>query len=255
MKKCLFTLNINSYEPDITALTFPLMKRYAEKIEADFHVITERKITTTEFAGLEKFQIYELGREMKNDWNIFIDSDALIHPDFFDVTALLHKDTTCAYGTHDFSPVRMRPDKYFWRDGRLIGKGNWFGICSDWCLDYFHPLDDITIEEATNFCYPTHEERTSAKPMSGYNMVEDWLVSRNIARYGLKHTLVTDLLAQRGRNINFIPIKVATPQGMQQAQGTPVFHVYQQSSEQKLVMMQQQLVQWGISIEGDAVKP
>ena len=76
MKKTLFTLNINNYEPDITALTFPLMKRYAEKIEADFHVITERKITTTEFAGLEKFQIYELGREMKNDWNIFVDPDA-----------------------------------------------------------------------------------------------------------------------------------------------------------------------------------
>jgi len=251
MKKTVFTLNIGNYEPEITALTFPLMKMYAQKIGADFHVISTRKFEG--FPGLEKFQIYEVGKEMQNDWNIFIDSDALIHPDFIDVTALLHKDTTCAYATSDFSPVRFMVDKYFCRDGRMIGKGNWFGVCSDWCLDYFHPLDDIPIEEAMAQCYPTLQERTAAKPMSPYNMVEDFIVSRNIARYGLKHTLVSELLAQRGRPINYIPsqMTVMTPQGPQIQPGFegPVFHLYQQSAEQKVIMMKQQLQRWGIAIE------
>lgn len=262
MKKTLFTLNINNYEPEITALTFPLMKMYADKIGADFHIITERKLTLPGacmaggFPGLEKFQIYELGREMKNEWNIFIDPDCLVHPDFFDVTALLPKDMTCAYGTSDFSPVRFSLDKYFLRDGRLIGKGNWFGICSDWCLDYFHPADDVNdLEEAKTHCFPTLQERTSAKPMSGYNMVEDYIVSRNIARYGLKHTLVSELLARYGRSLNFVPQQVMTPQGPAMGEGGPCFHVYQNSAEQKVIMMQNQMKAWGIEIKPIVITP
>ena len=248
MKKTLFTLNINNYEPEITGLTFPLMKMYADKIGADFHVITERKFEG--FAGLEKFQIYQLGKEMKNDWNIFIDPDCLVHPDFFDVTACLPKDTTCAYSSSDFSPIRFKPDAYFLRDGRMFGKGNWFGIASDWCLDYFHPLDDITVEEAMSQCFPTHEELNCSKPMSPYNMVEDFIVSRNIARYGLKHCLVTDVMAKYGKNLNYIPAgTVMTPQGPVMQTGGPLFHVYQQDADQKLVMMRNQLAAWRINIQ------
>jgi hypothetical protein len=49
MKKTLYTLSVNDkhpgqdFEPEITALTFPLMRKYAHKIGADFHVIRERK--------------------------------------------------------------------------------------------------------------------------------------------------------------------------------------------------------------------
>jgi len=39
IKKTLYTLCVNDYEPQITALTFPLMRNYADKIEADFYVI------------------------------------------------------------------------------------------------------------------------------------------------------------------------------------------------------------------------
>jgi hypothetical protein len=255
MKKTLFTLSIDNYQPEITALTFPLMKLYADKIGADFHVITERKLTLPGqhmaggFPGLEKFQIYELGKEMKNDWNMFVDPDCLIHPDFFDVTALISKDITVAYSSSDFVPIRFKPDEYFMRDGRFFGKGNWFGICSDWCLDYFHPLDDITLEEAQGRCSPMVEERTAAKPMSGYNMVEDWLVSRNIARYGLKHLLVTEIIAKWGRNLNYIPTMVMTPQGPQRQDSGPLFHVYLPDADQKVIMMQNQLKAWNLNVE------
>jgi hypothetical protein len=65
MKKTLFTLNVDSYAPAITELTYPLLKGYADKIGAGFHVIDERKSP-----GLppvyEKAQIYDLCRQMGN---------------------------------------------------------------------------------------------------------------------------------------------------------------------------------------------
>ena len=83
LKKTLYTLNIGNYGPEITALTYPYMRRYAEKIGADFFIITERK-----FPGwpvtFEKLQIYELSQQHANDWNIFCDGDCLIHPDLMD---------------------------------------------------------------------------------------------------------------------------------------------------------------------------
>jgi hypothetical protein len=80
-------------------------------------------------------------------------------------------------------------------------------------------------------------------------MVEDFIVSRNIARYGLKHTLVTEVMAKYGRAITMVPQAVMTPQGPQMGEGGPLFHVYQQSAEQKVIMMNQQLKSWGIDVK------
>jgi hypothetical protein len=245
-KKTIYTLNIDNYEPEIFELTLPYLKLYAHKIGADICIIQDRKISD-KFAGLEKFQIYELGKEHKNDWNIFIDPDALIHPDFFDVTAMMTKDTTAAFGVSDFTPIRFRVDEYFLRDGRFFGKGNWFGVCSDWCLDYYHPLDDITLEEAMKNCFPMANELMAGKAMSGHNMVEDYIVSRNIARYGLKHVLVSDMMKKYGKDMNYLQQTVHSINGQQVAFGGPVFHVYLQSGEQKVVMMEKQLKQWGLA--------
>jgi hypothetical protein len=247
LKKTIYTLNIDNYEPEIFELCMFYMKLYAYKIGAEIFIIQDRKISD-KFAGLEKFQIYELGKEHKNDWNIFIDPDALIHPDFFDPTVMMTKDWTAAFGVSDFTPIRFRTDEYFLRDGRFYGKGNWFGICSDWCLDYFHPLDDISLEEAMSNCFPMNDEISSNKPMSGHNMVEDYIVSRNIARYGLKHTLVADLMTKYGKNIGYCHQMQTSVQGTQMLSSGPVFHVYLQSSEQKLVMMKKQIKAWQLKI-------
>src|SRR5882672_8362849 len=139
MKKTIFTLNVDGYSSEITELTYPLIKQYANKIGADFHIIKTRKYPEYP-AVYEKMQIYDLGREMQNDWNIYIDSDALVHPDMFDVTEFLSKDTVCHNGT-DMANNRWRYDRYFQRDKRHIGSCNWFTIASDWCLDLWHPLD------------------------------------------------------------------------------------------------------------------
>ena len=77
MKKTIYTVSIGDYAKEVTEITFPFMRAYAHKIGADFHIID-----TVKFPGFparyEKLQIYELGRQHKNDWNIYIDSDALI---------------------------------------------------------------------------------------------------------------------------------------------------------------------------------
>src|SRR5690606_3221046 len=83
MRKCLWTVAVNDYYPEVCAITFPFMERYAKKIGADFRVIRERKFNGFR-PNFEKFQLFELGHEF--DYNILIDADFLISPEFHDVT-------------------------------------------------------------------------------------------------------------------------------------------------------------------------
>ena len=197
-KKVVYTLQCNGYAPELCKLTFPLIEGWAKKIGAIFHVITERKWPEAP-PVYEKLQIFNLAQtEYKTaDWHIFFDADTMIHPDFFDVTAALTKDTTCSNGS-DFSPMRFKPDKYFLRDGRYHGKGNWCGIASDWCIDYFRPLDDISIEEAVSNIYPLQAELNSGI-VTADHLIDDYTVSRNIARFGLKHVFIPELLQKFNR--------------------------------------------------------
>ena len=77
MKKLLVTLNINNYDKDITNLTFPYMRQYAQNIGADFHIINERKFPNFPLM-IEEFQMYDYSSEY--DWIIFLDADCLINP-------------------------------------------------------------------------------------------------------------------------------------------------------------------------------
>src|SRR5689334_15577875 len=167
MKKTVFTLCVDNYQPEITELTFPFLRQYAEKIGADFHVIKQRK-----FPGwppvYEKLQIFELGKG--NDWNIFFDADVLVHPDFFDVTDHLDKSTVCHWAC-DMAGERWRYDNYFRRDNRHIGSGNWLAVASDWCLDLWHPLEDLTYEEALENIFPIAQER--AQNISREHLIDD----------------------------------------------------------------------------------
>ena len=236
MKKTLFTLAVDDYAPEICALTFPLMERYAEKIGADFHVITERKYPHYP-PVFEKLQIHELGRDMGNDWNLYVDADALIHPDLFDITEHLSKDTVFHNGS-DPASIRFKPDEYFRRDGRNIGSCNWFTIASDWCLDLWRPptepLDDLVqnitcimdearqprtlgpdwrqdrawtvLWESGGFASLQHTDKrlmtvvaetgVEAKVvMTPDHLIDDYTLSRNIARFGFKFKQMRDVLA------------------------------------------------------------
>jgi len=200
VKKVLFTLNVNDYSSEITDLTYPLLKRYAHKIGAEFYVIQERKHPEMP-PVYEKLQIYQLAQELGTDWNIYIDSDALVHPDFFDPTEFIYKDTVLHNG-NDMANNRWRYDKYFRRDGRHIGSCNWFTVASDWCIDLWKPLDDITYEEALENIFPIQDELNSV--ITREHLIDDYVLSRNIAKYGLKFTTMLNILASLNNTGNYL---------------------------------------------------
>jgi len=204
----------------------PVTQNFCDKIGADFFEIKDRKYP--EFAPVyEKLQIFELGQEMKNDWNIFIDADTLVHPDCFDFTTQMKKDTV-AHNGKDFAPIRWKMDRYFLRDGRNIGSCNWFAVASDWCIDLWHPLDDITREEAIANINPTAKELGTIIEAS--HLIDDYTLSRNIAKYGLKHTTLRDIFQ---------------PYGFQD--GNFFWHQYTIPIEQKVQEMKKVLKVWGIA--------
>lgn len=224
MKKVIYTLNAGgNYSPEITALTYPLLKRYANKIGASFHIITERKFPTFPVV-YEKLQIYEFGKNV--DWNIFVDSDALVHPDLFDITEHLHKDTVLHTG-QDLAGNRWKYDRFFRRDGRHIGSCNWFTIGSDWCIDLWKPLDDITKEEAISNITPIQNEINSGV-IDPSHLIDDYVLSRNIAKYGLKFENLRNLQTKIGDR------------------GEYFWHLYTITIEDKLKGMKETLTKWGI---------
>ena len=201
------------------------MKAWAHKIEAGFYVIDSRKFP--QFPGrYEKFQIYELAKEHQNDWNIYIDSDALVHPDMMDITTYIDKDTV-AHNGRDVLENRYRPDVYTMRDGRHISSCNWLAIASDWCLDLWHPLEDMTFDEAQKNIFPTAGEVNQG--VKAPDLIDDYVMSRNIARYGLKFKDVIGILREKcGYEGNFM-----------------LHHLYAISEEEKVAHLRQCLKGWG----------
>jgi len=224
MKKItLYTLCVDNYAPDIVALTHPLLKRYASKIGAEFFVITERKSPTLP-PVIEKLQIYDLARERGDDWVCFFDSDALVHPDMPDVTEICPFDTVMHNAT-DYASCRFTYDDYFRRDGRHIGSGNWFTVASRWCLDLWHPLTDLTFEQAVARIKPTFAEGRAH--ISPDHLIDDFILSRNIARYGLKAISFRRVVAELG-----------------QLDSAYLWHQYLMTKEEKLLGMEAVLNVW-----------
>ena len=192
--KTIFLLNVDNYAPEITKLTYPFIEAYAKKIGAKIFMIGNREFP--DFPPVyEKLQIYKLAQEIGSDWNIYIDSDALIHPDMPDVTTMLSKDTVLHNGT-DFAPIRWKYDRFFIRDGRHIGSCNWFTIASDQCIELWKPLDDLTKEEAISNIFPILDELHTV--ITPDHLIDDYTLSRNIAKYGLKATTFIELLRKHG---------------------------------------------------------
>jgi len=223
LKKTLYTLNVDGYAPEICRLTHPLLKRYADKIGAEFVVIGERKWPSLP-PVYEKLQIQSLARERGDDWAIYFDSDALVHPDMPDVTEVLGMDTVLHNGT-DYAACRYEYDEYFRRDGRHIASCNWFTVASKWCLDLWTPLDDLTFEQAVARIKPTAtEDRLN---ITAAHLIDDFVLSRNIARFGLKVKTFRELLAPLGKlDASFL------------------WHEYTLSEKQKLAMIKRVLTAW-----------
>ena len=193
-RKIVYTLDVESYAPEITALTRPWLEAWARRIGAELVVIGTRQFPDWPVV-YEKLQIYTFAQELNADWNIYVDSDALIHPDTPDFTLLLPRDTV-AHNDSDMAAIRWDYDRFFQRDGRNLGSGNWLAIASSWCIELWKPLDDLTCAEAVSRIHPTaFEARAGVSP---HHLIDDYVLSRNIAKYGLKFQSVKSLQAAHG---------------------------------------------------------
>jgi hypothetical protein len=226
-KKTIYTLNVDNYAPEITALTYPLIENYADKIGADFHHITERKFPEWPVT-YEKLQIFELAQKHENDWNIYIDSDTLVHPDCPDLTEILPRDTVAHFGK-DVSPVRWRHDRFFQRDGRNFGSGNWLAVASDLCIELWKPFDDLTPEEAIANITPTIFEQVSGV-VNRSHLIDDYALSRNIAKYGLKARIFREIFTEMGYKDG----------------GAFFYHHYLFNAQKKVVEMKKVLRNWQV---------
>jgi hypothetical protein len=227
MKKTLYTLNLNPDEyGDITEITYPLLKHYAKKIDAEFVEIKDRKFPEWP-PTFEKLQVFQLGQEAKNDWNIFFDADAMVHPDTPDYTLFLNRDM-CAHNGSDMAAFRFRYDRFFLRDGRNIGSASWLCIASDWTIDLFEPPNDIKPEDVEHMIFPTASELKNG--VAPIRLVEDFIMGRNIAKYGLKFTTLKELHVKLGLGDLSL-----------------FYHIYATPKDVKITKMKQVLQAWGLT--------
>lgn len=233
-KKVVFSLAIKGYPPQMSDLTLPWIKHYAKKIGAEFMLIEERKHPEWPITA-EKLQIWELGKG--NDWNVFVDIDALINPELFDVTALCPRDHVMFTG-QDMSAMREAPTPYRLRDGRYIGACTWFVVSSDWTHDLWFPPwlwpDHNTPQEWISEIFPTNAERMCriGKGDNGITpekLIEDHILGENIARFGLKHTTIEGHVKPTfGRRDSFY------------------HHMYTQIVDQKIMNTIGVMLNWGL---------
>jgi hypothetical protein len=233
VRKTLYTLNIGNYSPEICQITYPLLRDFAKKCGAEFYIITERRFPHMPLT-YEKFQVWRLAQERGDEWSYCFDGDALVYPDAFDPTEHISKDTVMHNG-RDWSTDRFKPDNYFRRDGRYIGSGTWFCLCSDWTLDLWRPPDDITLQECLANIQPTCNERAGG--VTAEHLIDDYLVSRNIAKYGLKFETYLNLQARCFPSTCFTS---AIPRPLQRLFG----HMYARPEEQKVKEMKAVLSAW-----------
>lgn len=222
--KVIYTLNIGNYAPDICAVTYPFIQRYADKIGAEFKQITERKYPEWPVT-FEKLQLYQLSEPY--EWTYYIDSDALVHPDFMDVTNHITVDTVCQ-NAKDVASHRFKYDEYFLRDSRHIGSCNWFTVAGYMCRDLWHYPDDLTPAQAEANIFPTRSEIENA--VTPGHLIDDYMLSYNIARYGLKYRTVAGILEELGYG-----------------KGGFVYHCYGPPEEEKLAQMKKVLKKWKLN--------
>lgn len=222
-KVAVFTLNIDDYAPNIRSLTYPWIKYFAKKIGAEFIEITERKFTGWPVV-YEKLQIHDLGKGY--DWIYFFDADTLIHPECIDFSWHIPNDTVLHNG-QDMSHVRFRYDEHFAKDARHIGTCGWFTLAPNKCIDIWTPTDQ-TLEEVLDCCWPTVAEKNSGLIDKGH-LTDDYVMSRNIARLGIKHETVVELLPK-----------------IRLTEAEFFFHEYLIPVDTKVVKLKETIKRWGL---------
>ena len=189
MRKLIHVVNINDFFPELFALTYPTIRSYAERNGYMINMITERKFPDYPI-NYEKLQVYEDGKNA--EVNILCDADMLIHPEFPDVTEFLKRDSIAFNDNYNISwKYHVDRIRYFMRDGRDVGIATNFVVSSDWTHDVWKPLplsqkdiEDLAKKEAT-------EGENDPNQRGWGHYADEFALSYNMAKYGLKYTGVT----------------------------------------------------------------
>ena len=224
MKKQVVTMFIGDFIPDVCKITMPTIEFFAKKIGAEYKIITESKFNMPSVT-YEKFQLYEMSRGY--DWTLFLDADTLVNPDTPDWTECVTKEVSLFNGL-DLSIQRCRATDYNRRSKSLHGACTWNVMFSDWCRDLWHPLDELTWEEAMEAITPVRQELASGT-CNKEHLIDDFLVGQNIARYGLKVTTIMELMRGMGQN------------------GDYYCHLYACSPQMKLDTIKKKALEWGLN--------
>jgi hypothetical protein len=181
MKIKIYLLNIDNYFPEMWNICHPTIQAYADKINAELVIITQRKFSSWHIT-YEKAQVYELGKN--NDWNIAMDSDILIHPDMPDLT---QRVPSYCIGLRDTYPADslFRINDYFYRDRRKIGISGVFAMASNYCHDYWTPLPESQ-ESYLYYIKPWADE--IKRGVKQEHFITEYWQSMNLARFGLHYT-------------------------------------------------------------------
>jgi len=188
MRKLIHVVNINNFFPELFALTYPTIKAYAEKHGYMINMITERKFPDYPL-HYEKFQVYEDGKEA--EVNILCDADMLIHPEFPDVVTRLRRDSIAFNDNYNISyKYHVERIPYFMRDGRDVGIATNFVVTSDWTHDAWEPIP-LSAKDIEDLAKKEVTEGGGSEGRGWGHYADEFAISFNMAKYGLKYTGVT----------------------------------------------------------------
>lgn len=177
MKKIIHCVYINDYFPELWELCLPSIKEYAYRTRSELNIISKRKFPEWHI-NYEKFQVYEDGKYA--DANFLIDADILIHSEFPDFSSGITFPHHIAFNDNYNASTKfnIQDNIYFQRDGRDVGIASNAVISFKSTHDVWEPLS-ITPEEGRKITNIREGD------------IDEYGLSVNMAKYGLKYTGIT----------------------------------------------------------------
>lgn len=172
-RKCVYVLATPGYAPEMCSITLPNIQRFAERIGADFRIISERKFPSFP-VNYERVQIYELGKEY--DWNINIDADIVIGDKLVDPCERIKTNQVgivMRFILDEF--IDTAGNRFFERDKRNIGIVDTMVVTSRLTHDLWEPLPG-EFESYTRYFRDGVTRRIS-----------EYCLSQNFAKYGHRY--------------------------------------------------------------------
>lgn len=173
--KCVHVVNIDNFFPELWKMTYPTIKEYADRINANLNIITTRQYPQFHI-NYEKMQVWEDGEAY--EWNFLVDADVLIHKDFPDFSTIVPEHHV-GFNDNYYASEKFNIDNYaeFLRDGRNVGIAS-NAVITHWTThDLFKP--EVTPWERQNVCKVRQGD------------IDEFNLSFNLAKYGLKYCGIT----------------------------------------------------------------